>query len=142
MNPFQSLRSYEIYVYSLPQTYPLIERSTLVVARRGMLLATVQGELMFAQSYRWHIFERLNLLSGGVQIAFYGYELWQGNDTLTWYDPQPHPHIPELQATHPHHKHIPPDIKHHRIIAPNMSFNQPNLSVLIEEVQTLIEKTA
>ncbi len=34
----------------------------------------------------------------------------------------------------PHHKHTPPDIKHHRIPAPNMSFTQPNLPALIQEI--------
>jgi hypothetical protein len=47
---------------------------------------------------------------------------------------------PALQSTHPHHKHIPPDIKHHRIPAPEMSFNQPNLPVLIHEIEVLIER--
>ena len=53
---------------------------------------------------------------------------------LYWYDSQPHPHTPELQNTHPHHKHIPPDIKHNRIPAPGLSFTQPNLPFLIEEI--------
>ncbi len=35
----------------------------------------------------------------------------------------------------PHHKHIPPDIKHHRIPAPGLSFQQPNLPFLIEEIE-------
>jgi hypothetical protein len=34
---------------------------------------------------------------------------------------------------------LPPDIKHHRIPAPAMSFTQPNLPVLIAEVETLLD---
>ncbi len=37
--------------------------------------------------------------------------------------------------THPHHKHIPPDIKHNRVPAPGLSFTQPNLPFLIEEIE-------
>jgi len=51
----------------------------------------------------------------------------------------PHPNVPELQSTHPHHKHIPPDIKHHRIPAPGLSFAEPNLPKLIDEVEAMIK---
>jgi hypothetical protein len=75
-----------------------------------------------------------------VVIDWYGYEVWRGNEKLYWYDSQPHPDDPALRSTHPHHKHIPPDIKHHRISAPEMSFIQPNLPVLIREIEALIEE--
>jgi len=39
-----------------------------------------------------------------------------------------------LASTHPHHKHIPPDLKHHRIPAAGLSFTQPNLPFLIQEI--------
>ncbi len=39
-----------------------------------------------------------------------------------------------------YHKHIPPDIKHRRIPAPEMSFTQPNLPVLIRELESLIRE--
>jgi len=73
-------------------------------------------------------------------IDEYGYQVWQGDDKLCWYDPQPHPNDPTLQSTHPHHKHIPPNIKHNRIPAPEMSFTRPNLPALIREIETLIEQ--
>lgn len=47
--------------------------------------------------------------------------------------PQHYPY-PELASTHPHHKHVPPNIKRNRIPAPGLSFIQPNLPYLIEEV--------
>jgi hypothetical protein len=40
-----------------------------------------------------------------------------------------------LASTHPHHKHIFPDIKHHRVPAPGLSFDRPNLPVLIAEIE-------
>ncbi len=73
-------------------------------------------------------------------IDWYGYKVWQGGEKLYWYDSQPHPNNPTLQSTHPYHKHIPPDIKCNRTPAPEMSFTQPNLPVLIREIETIIKK--
>jgi len=70
-------------------------------------------------------------------ITTYGYEVYRGNERLYWYDDFPHPQDPELAATHPHHKHVPPGIKHNRIPAPGMSFSQPNLPLLIREIEDL-----
>jgi len=44
-----------------------------------------------------------------------------------------------IYTLHPHHKHILPHIKHHRFSAPNMSFIQPHLAALIQEIEKLIE---
>ena len=140
MNPFHSLREYEDFVYTLQTRYPAVERSTLVIARRGKRVAVMRGELTFARGHRLTVQERLSLDTDRVVIEFYGYELWRGTDKLAWYDAQPHPHVPELQSTHPHHKHVPPDIKRNRIPAPQMRFAQPNLSVLIAEMETLVEQ--
>lgn len=84
--------------------------------------------------------ERLVYQYYPVVIDWYGYEVWQGNEKLYWYDPQPHPHEPTLQSTHPHHKHVPLDIKHNRIAAPGMSFIAPNLPKLIQEIVELIQQ--
>lgn len=47
MSPFQSLREYELFVYSLPDQFPRIVRSTLVVAQRGRYYAELAGEVLF-----------------------------------------------------------------------------------------------
>lgn len=138
MNPFQSLREYEEYIYTLKQRFPSIERSTLTVVTRGKRVAVLHGELTFAQGYRLSIQERLSFDTGHVLIEFYGYEFWQNNEKFAWYDAQPHPNDPTLASTHPHHKHIPPDIKHHRIPAPGLGFTQPNLPFLIREIEERI----
>lgn len=75
-------------------------------------------------------------LDAGLIIS-YGYEVYQGEERLYWYDDFAHPHDPTLASTMPHHKHIPPDIKHHRIPAPNMRFERPNLPALIQEIEEL-----
>ena len=141
MNPFQSLSDYEEYVYTLKQRFPSIQQSTLTIIRRGKRTAVLKGEVIFAHGYRISIQERLSLDFGTVEIEFYGYELWHNAEKIAWYDAQPHPNNPALASAHPHHKHIPPDIKHNRIPAPNMSFAQPNLPTLIEEIQRLIAQS-
>jgi len=101
-------------------------------------MATLQGEITFVQGYRITLKERLSFDEGPVVIEDYGYELWHKGERIAWYDAQPHLDDTTLTSTHPHHKHIPPDIKHHRTPAPNMSFNQPNLSNLIREIEELL----
>ena len=138
MNPFQSLRDYETFVYTLPQSFPQIVRSTLVVARRGRLFAELSGELILASGHRLVVYERLTWDTGSLRIEGYSYEVWHGSEKLYWYDSQPHPCYPTLVSTDPHHKHVPPDIKHHRIPAPDLSFTPPNLTFLIQEIETAL----
>jgi hypothetical protein len=141
VTPFQSLPEYETFVYTLPQQFPSILRSTLIVARRGRLLAELNGELAFADGYRLVVYERLSWDAGPLAIEGYSYEVWGGSDKLYWYDSQPHPNDPTLSSTDPHHKHIQPDIRHHRIPAPDLSFAAPNLPFLIQEIEsTLLER--
>lgn len=135
MNPFQSLREYERFVYTLQQRYPSVLHTTLTVARRGRGLATVVGELHFARGYRLVVSEIITWDEGPLLIQHYSYEVWCNSEKLYWYDPQPHPDQPELASTHPHHKHVPPDIKHHRLPAPGLRFDAPNLPLLIAEIE-------
>lgn len=135
MSPFSSLREYEQFVYTLPQQFPSITRSTLVVIQRGRLFAELNGELTFAGGRRLTIYERLVWDTGPLAIEGYSYEAWRGGKKLYWYDSQPHPHDPTLASSHPHHQHIPPNIKHHRVPAPGLSFTAPNLPFLIREIE-------
>ena len=141
MNPFQSLRDYEAFIYALPEQFPSILHSMLVVAQRGRSYAELSGEVVFAAGYRLVVYERLTWDIDSLSIEGYGYEVWQGSDELYWYDSQPHPHEPSLASTHPHHKHLLPDIKHHRVPAPGLSFTAPNLPFLIGEVETTFLQT-
>jgi hypothetical protein len=140
VNPFQSLRDYEEFVYTLQHSFPAIQSSSLVVIRRGKRVAILQGELTFAYGYRMVIKERLSY-DDAVVIEAYGYELWHNIEKIAWYDSQPHPDDPSLAGTHPHHKHIPPNIKRNRIPAPQISFTQPNLPILIQEIEDLVKET-
>jgi hypothetical protein len=98
-------------------------------------MATLQGEITLTQGYRIALKERLSFDEGLVVIEDYGYELWHKEDKIAWYDAQPHPDDPVLASTYRHNKHICADIKHHRIPAPNMTFTQPNLPALIQEIE-------
>jgi hypothetical protein len=140
VNPFQSLHDYEEFVYTLQQSFPAIQSSSLVVIRRGKRVAILQGELTFVYGYRVVIKERLSY-DDAVVIEEYGYELWHNIEKIAWYDSQPHPGDLTLASTHPHHKHIPPNIKRNRIPAPQINFTQPNLPVLIQEIEDLVKET-
>jgi Family of unknown function (DUF6516) len=131
---FRTPEDYELFVYTLTQQYPAIQRSTLVFARRGATLARVSGAISLANGLHLEVLERLVFERLPLRIDGYGYEAWRGEEKLYWYDSQPHPNEPLLQRTHPHHKHTPPDIKHNRIPAPQLSFDAPNLPFLIEEL--------
>lgn len=135
MNPLNSLAEYEAFIYGLPQQFPALSYSTLLVARRGTGTALVRGELIFSGGVRLVVNERLMLEAGVLRIVSYGYEVWRGAEKLYWYDSQPHPDDPTLASTHPHHKHVPPDIKHHRLPAPGLSFTALNLPFLIGEIE-------
>lgn len=138
-NPLRTFEDYELFLYTLGEQFPSVRRSTVTFIRRGAALARVAGTLDFDYDIRLIVRERLVYHRLPIVIDWYGYEVWRGGEKLYWYDSQPHPNAPALQSTHPHHKHIPPDIKHHRIPAPEMSFNRPNLPVLIHEIETLVE---
>lgn len=157
-NPLSSPEAYQAWIYSLPNSYPAVYRSTLVYIPSGRLFARVEGMLFFEQNTILCVLEYLNFSLNVIEG--YGYEVTRSHrsitdpdfpttadycqasypfkDKLYWYDSFPHPHISELASTDPHHKHIHPNIKHNRIPAPDLSFTRPNLPFLIEEVQGVL----
>lgn len=138
-NPLRTPEDYELFLYTIAEIFPSMLRSTLTFVRKGSSLAKVTGELFFDDEVRIVVRERILYDRLPAVIDWYGYEVWQREEKLFWYDSQPHPNDSSLKSTHPHHKHIYPDIKHNRIPAPDMSFNQPNLSQIVEEVEILIK---
>lgn len=139
-NPLRTPEDYALFLYTLSEQFESVRRSTVTFIRRGASLARVAGEFTFDADFRLVVRERVLYDRLPAVIDEYGYEVWQGDEKLFWYDSQPHPNDPGLQSTHPHHKHVPPDIKHHRIPAPHMSFTQPNLPALIREIALLMEQ--
>jgi len=136
-HPFRTLADYELFLYTLAQRHPSIRHSSLILVRRGTSLARVEGEIAIEGGCRIVVRERIVADRLPLVIDGYGYEIWRDDEKLCWYDSQPHPDELALQPTHPHHKHVPPNMKQNRIPAPRMSFAQPNLPVLIAEVEAL-----
>jgi len=86
------------------------------------------------------VFEYLDFSDG--EILDYRYAILRGEESIRWYDSQPHPEIPRLASTFPHHLHEPPDIKHNRKPAPGITFQAPNLPTLIADCITLGESSS
>jgi len=133
-NPLRTADDYELFIYEIKERFPSVRHSTLTFVRRGSSLARVAGELHFDRDVRLVVRERIVYDRQPSVIDSYGYEVWQGNEKLYWYDSQPHPDEHNLKSTYPHHKHVRPDMKHHRIPAPLMSFSSPNLPELVKEI--------
>ncbi len=129
-----SLAEYAHFVAEL-FSRPAVERSTVAVWSDSPYTGVAEGEVFFSSGIRLRIREDLDFEAG--LITAYGYEVYHGEERLYWYDDFPHPNDPALASTFPHHKHVPPDIKRNRTPAPKMSFTQPNLPALIEEIEAL-----
>lgn len=130
--PLPDFQTYGALIYSIQERYPSIRRSTLVLATIGRTLAKLEGQVTFEHDVILDVWELLDFEAGGIRS--YSYEICQAGEKIAWYDPFEHPHIPELASTYPHHKHVLPDIRHHRIPAPGISFEHPNLPMLIAEI--------
>ncbi len=135
----RTLLDYELFIYALQDDYPSIQVSTLTVIRQASDVATVEGDVFFHHDLRLRVLEVVRFDLIPPRLSRYGYEVWRGGEKLYWYDSHPHPNDPSLVATHPHHKHVPPDIKRHRIPAPGLSFTEPNLPFLIQEIERLLK---
>ena len=139
-NPLQTIEEYELFLYTLQESFPSIKQSTVVLIRRGVSLAKSTGEIYFDKGFRLVVRERLLFDRQPGVIDWYGYEIWKNNKKLCWYDSQPHPDDTKLAISYPHHKHIPPNINRNRINAPQITFSKPNLPLIIREIEELIDK--
>lgn len=134
-NPLRSLEAYSTFLCSLPDRYAAIQRQeNLAPYTIGCGTAILNGFVFFANEVRLHARETIDFER--AQIQRYTYSIEQSEAELFRYDSTEHPDIPELQSTFPHHKHVPPDLHNNRIPAPKMSFDRPNLPVVIEEIES------
>jgi len=134
---FPTRSEYEQLIYSLPYQSSEIRSSSLRLYTRSSDVAVMRGSLYFQNGLELRIFEVLDFVA--ACISDYSYTVLRGEERVRWYDPQPHPEVPELRSTFPHHRHESPDIKHNRRPAPGISFTAPNLATLIADC---IELTA
>lgn len=135
-NYLQSLNSYSEFVANLLNR-STVKRSTVTIWSDSPYTGISEGEIFFSNSIRLRMREELDFEAN--LITSYGYEVYQHEDRLYWYDDFPHPEDETLATTFPHHKHVPPDIKHHRIPAPELSFIRPNLPVILNEIEKLLK---
>ena len=131
-----SLDAYCQTIYTFLDEATSVQHHTVRIYSRGARTGVMEGKIEFEQGLVLRVFERLDFAR--QRIVAYSYEVWQDEQQHYWYDPQEHPHDPTLASSFPHHKHVPPDIKHHRIPAPDLSFTQPNLPFLVQEVEQLL----
>jgi hypothetical protein len=132
---FPSQADYERLVYTLPQSHPEVVSSSLHLYSTSRGTAIVRGSIRFRNGLELRVNEIVDFVAG--QISDYSYAVFEGQERVRWYDPQPHPEIPALISTLPHHHHVPPDIKHNRLPAERISFTEPNLPTLIAEIARL-----
>jgi hypothetical protein len=133
------LRSHAEYarlVYSLLADRPTVESHSVAVYTVSQTIGMTRGQILFRSGHVLQVFEQVDFVA--QRILKYFYELTYQGEPLWWYDPMPHPDVPELQDTHPHHKHVPPDVKHRRVPAAGLSFTEPNLPRLLEEIESIV----
>lgn len=131
--PIPDFQTYGTLIYSIQERYTSVKHSTLVLATIGPTLAKLEGQVTFEGDVILDVWELVDFEAGCIRS--YSYEIYRAGEKIAWYDPFEHPSIPELASTYPHHKHIPPHIKHNRVPAPGISFEQPNLFILIDEIE-------
>jgi len=137
--PFPTRADYEAQIYGIPLRFPdEVVVSTVRLYSTSALTARVVGTVQFANGLELRVAEFIDFMVG--RIRDYSYTIYQGEEKIRWYDPQPHPENVELAATFPHHYHESPDIKHNRQPAPGLSFEVPNLPTLTADV-IMLEKS-
>lgn len=136
-DPLHSLDAYSEFI-ARTLDRPSVKRSTVRVWSISPFTGIAEGEIWFRNDFRLRIREEIDFDEN--LIVSYGYEVYRGREKLFWYDDFPHPHDPRLSTTHPHHKHIPPNIKRNRIPAPGLSFEVPNLRIIVREIEQLISR--
>jgi hypothetical protein len=128
-----SRAEYERFIYSLKSRFPEIDHSTLHFYNTSANAGLLRGKIVF---YNGHELSVVEVIDFGIgEIIDYSYTLFDLNQKkIRWYDPQPHPNNPELETTFPHHYHEEPNIKKNRKPAHGISFEKPNLSILIKNM--------
>ncbi len=130
-----SLAEYERFVYGLQDELQEVAIATLRLYSTSPLTAMLEGEITLKSGLIIRVLEVLDFKA--QHIRNYSYAVYRDGVKIRWYDAQPHPENPDLAATFPHHFHEEPDIKHNRRPAPEISFDTPNLLVVIADCLSL-----
>ena len=131
--PLDDIASYSEFVYALAERHPFVTGSTLTLAPIGATLAKLEGCIECKGGIHLEIWELIDFALR--RIRTYSYEVFRDGAKICWYDSWEHPDIPALASTFPHHKHIQPNLRDHRVPAPGISFESPNLDVVLKDVR-------
>jgi len=89
MTRLNSISDYEHFIYNLPNEFPQIKFSTLVLKRYGPYTGEISGTSFFEKQIRLNIRELLDFRK--ERIKTYSYEVYKEQEKQYWYDDQPHP---------------------------------------------------
>ena len=131
--PLDDIVSYSSFVYALAARHPFVTRSTLALVPIGATLAKLEGRIECRGGIHLEVWELIDFAA--KRIRTYSYEVYRGDEKICWYDSWEHPEIPTLATTFPHHKHIQPNLRDNRVPAPGISFEAPNLDVVLEDIR-------
>jgi len=126
---------YERFIYTIVDTYPVVEKSTLRFFTTSATAGLLKGEMWFSNGLELRVVEVIDFAAR--EFLDYSYVVYQSKQKIFWYDPQPHPEDATLAKTFPHHKHELPNIRQNRKTAPGITFSNSNLPGLIAEIATL-----
>jgi hypothetical protein len=127
----RDLRAYSEWIYRLAERNPEVTGSTLRLVPIGATLAKLEGAIELSSGVEIEVWELIDFAE--QRIRNYSYEVYRGGKKISWYDPWPHPEVPELASTFPRHKHTPPNIRENRQPAPGFSFESPNLEIVVRD---------
>lgn len=131
--PLEDIASYSANVDSLAERHAFVINSTLALVPIGATLAKLEGRVECKNEIHLEIWELIDFAA--KRIRSYSYEVYRGDEKIGWYDSWEHPEIPALASTYPHHKHVPPNLRDNRISAPGISFDLPNLDVVLKDLR-------
>jgi hypothetical protein len=130
--PLDDIASYSTFIYTLAERHAFVTSSKLALAPIGATLAQLEGRIECLGGIHLEVWELIDFATR--RIRAYSYEVYRG-DKICWYDSWAHPEIPALASTFPHHRHILPHLRDHRVPAPGISFQSPNLDVVLNDVR-------
>lgn len=132
-SPLDDIAGYSRFVYELAARHPFVTHSTLMLAPIGATLAKLEGHIECEGGLRVEVWELVDFAAH--RIRTYSYEIYSSGEKVCWYDSWEHPENPSLAATFPHHRHVLPDLRNNRMPAPGISFESPNLDVVLGDLR-------
>ena len=126
---------YERFIYSIVRDFQSVEKSSLHFYSTSAAAGMLKGMVWFRNGLTLKVVEVIDFAVG--EILDYSYSVYNGEEKIAWYDPQPHPESPELSETFPHHIHLPPDIKKNQKPVEGISFRRINLPTLFDAIEKL-----